>query len=178
MADLLDTAGTESELPERSVEAVLHTVGDANCRAILRSVSESPMTASEIAEAHDLSLSSSYRKLGDLTDIGLLSEQPRLSANGGHASEYCREADSLTLVFDDERVRYATAPSERDTWDDVSPAGLRTAIAERDEGNEVLHLTVGLLYLRGLDPEEIATWLWLPTEQVVSWLEDPPEPRS
>jgi DNA-binding transcriptional ArsR family regulator len=177
MADLLNPANADTDPPERSVEEVLHTVGDANCRAILRSVSETPMTASEIAEKHDLSLSSSYRKLGDLTDIGLLSERPRISVNGGHASEYCREADRLTLDFDGRQVRYGTDPSERDVWESVSPADLRTAIAERDGGNEVLRLVVAMLYLRGLDPEEIATWLWLPAEQVVTWLDDPPEPR-
>ncbi len=84
---------------EGSVEtgAVLTALEDPDCRALLEATAERSLTAGELTERCEIPRSTTYRKLEQLTEAGLLEEQVRLSADGKHASEYRRTFDDLTV---------------------------------------------------------------------------------
>lgn len=82
------------------VQAVLHALQDDDCRAVLEATDEESLSASELADACDLPLSTTYRKLDELTETGLLAERTRLRPNGKHASEYVRVVDEVLVDAD------------------------------------------------------------------------------
>ena len=77
-------------------------LGDEDCRAILLATGDEALSASELSEACDLPLSTTYRKLDRLTDAGLLSEGIRLRRSGKHTSEYVRSVDDVHVSIDTE----------------------------------------------------------------------------
>ena len=82
---------------EETVQSVLDALDDADCRRILAATDGEARSASELAEACDIALSTTYRKLDTLTDLGLLSEQLRVRRSGAHTSEYRRAVDDVTV---------------------------------------------------------------------------------
>jgi len=82
---------------EGAVQQLLDALDDADCRAILDSTNEDALTANEISEAHDLPLSTTYRKLDLLTEAGLLEERTRIRQSGKHASEYTQSVDDIVI---------------------------------------------------------------------------------
>jgi predicted transcriptional regulator len=85
---------------EDNVQELLGALDDADCRAILGATSESTLTAKEISEACDLSLSTTYRKLNRLTTAGLLEERTRIRQSGKHASEYIRSVEDIVISLE------------------------------------------------------------------------------
>lgn len=79
-------------------EVLLEALDDEACRAILSATGDTPLSASELSEACDLPLSTTYRKLDMLTDAGLLSEGIRIRRSGKHASEYRRAVDEVRIA--------------------------------------------------------------------------------
>ncbi|MFB6297991.1 MAG: ArsR/SmtB family transcription factor [Salinirussus sp.] len=79
------------------VQKLLDALGDSRCRAILDATSDQAQTASEISETCDLPLSTTYRKLDLLAEVGLLDERVRLRRSGKHASEYIRLAEDVVV---------------------------------------------------------------------------------
>lgn len=86
------TVDTEGE-----VSALLAALEDAECRAILRETSDKSYTAGELCDRCDLSSSTAYRKIDELTDAGLLEESVRLRRSGSHTSEYSLAVSDLTI---------------------------------------------------------------------------------
>ena len=82
---------------ESAVQEILDALDDADCRAILDATREEALTANEVAETHDLPLSTTYRKLDLLTETGLLEERTRIRQSGKHASEYTQSVDDITI---------------------------------------------------------------------------------
>lgn len=78
-------------------EAVLTALEDPDCRALLEATAEKSLTAGELTERCGIPRSTTYRKVEQLTEAGLLEEQVRLSTDGKHASEYRRTFDDLTV---------------------------------------------------------------------------------
>lgn len=78
-------------------EAVLAALEDPDCRALLEATTDEALTAQELTERCDIPRSTTYRKVEQLTDAGLLEEQVRISTNGKHASEYRRTFDDVTI---------------------------------------------------------------------------------
>lgn len=70
---------------------------DDDCRALLQAAADDPLSASELSDACDLPLSTTYRKVDLLTDVGLLEERLRLSRSGKHTSEYLLCVDEIQL---------------------------------------------------------------------------------
>lgn len=85
---------------EDAVQTVLDAFEDADCRAILDRTSDESLTASEVATACDLPLSTTYRKLKLLTDARLLEEETPISHNGKHATEYRRIVEDVIVSLD------------------------------------------------------------------------------
>ncbi|WP_435101646.1 helix-turn-helix domain-containing protein [Halarchaeum sp. P4] len=91
-----ETLVTDSE----AMQGVLDALDDADCRAILEATSENARSATELADACDIPLSTVYRKLDQLSDAGLLAERTRVSLDGRHTSEYERTVEEVTLTVD------------------------------------------------------------------------------
>lgn len=70
---------------------------DADCRAILEATSNEALAATELCDACDLSSSTAYRKVDQLTEAGLLEESIRLSQSGAHTSEYSLAISDLEI---------------------------------------------------------------------------------
>jgi len=83
--------------PEPESETVLTALEDPDCRSLLEATAEEALTARELIDRCDVPRSTTYRKLEQLTDAGLLEERVRLSADGKHASEYLRTFDDVTI---------------------------------------------------------------------------------
>ena len=82
------------------VQAILYALQDDDCRAVLDATGEESLSASELADACDLPLSTTYRKLDTLTETGLLAERTRLCPDGKHTSEYVRVVDEVHVDAD------------------------------------------------------------------------------
>lgn len=95
----LEASSSDDTPPLRDILGVLD---DEGCRDIIV-VLEAPMTAPEIAEAADLPLSSTYRKLDRLTDSRLVTETVGLREGRHRTSRYVLDFDRLSIRFDDER---------------------------------------------------------------------------
>ena len=85
---------------DSTVESLFEVLDDADCRAILRATSEEALSASELSDACDIPLSTTYRKLESLTEVGLLEESLRLRRSGKHTSEYRRRVDDIVVSMD------------------------------------------------------------------------------
>ncbi len=85
-------------LSERAppIQAVLDALEDPACRTIVETV-ETPMTASEISDACDIPLSTTYRKLDLLTEATLLEEQTEIREDGHHTTRYVLAVESVEL---------------------------------------------------------------------------------
>ncbi|WP_122089560.1 helix-turn-helix domain-containing protein [Halalkalicoccus subterraneus] len=89
--------GTEPELT-----TVLEALCDDDCREIAETV-ESAMTASELSEACDVPLSTTYRKLDTMTEATLLEESIEIRADGRHTSRYRLAFEEVLLSIDEDR---------------------------------------------------------------------------
>jgi len=81
------------------LQRVLDGLGDADCRRIIGELDEA-RTASEIADACDIHLSTVYRKLELLTGAGLVEERTRLRDGGHHTHEYEPAFESIQISLD------------------------------------------------------------------------------
>ena len=82
---------------DTEISSLLAALEDDDCRAILEAASDQPRSASELCELCDLSSSTAYRKVDELTDAGLLEESIRLSQSGSHTSQYLLAVSDLTI---------------------------------------------------------------------------------
>ncbi|SFR45280.1 winged helix-turn-helix domain-containing protein [Halogeometricum limi] len=82
--------------------SVLDALDDADARAIIRALAE-PMTASELSEACDIPLSTTYRKLDLLTDAELLAEGTEIRTDGHHTTTYEVTFDEVRIELSDDR---------------------------------------------------------------------------
>ncbi|WP_336328166.1 helix-turn-helix domain-containing protein [Halovenus sp. HT40] len=87
---------------EADIESLLGTLEDPDCRAIIEATTSEALSASELSDRCELPLSTTYRKVDQLTDVGVLEERVRLSRSGQHTSEYTLQIDSIQLSVDSE----------------------------------------------------------------------------
>ncbi|WP_436901839.1 helix-turn-helix domain-containing protein [Halovenus halobia] len=96
-------SGEQTTLTEEAdVESLLSTLEDPDCRSIIEATTGEALSASELSERCDLPLSTTYRKVDQLTDVGVLDERVRLSRSGQHTSEYVLQVNSIELSVDSE----------------------------------------------------------------------------
>ena len=89
------------ETPE--LERVLAALDDDGCREII-AVLETPKTATEIAAAADLPLSTTYRKIDQLTKAGLVSEPLGVRQGRHQMSRYVIDFNRITIGLNDEET--------------------------------------------------------------------------
>lgn len=108
------------------LQDVLDALDDPECRDIV-TVLEEPMTASEISEASDVPLSTTYRKLELLTEASLLEEGVEIRPDGQHASTYKIDFEEVVIALSEDRdfqvsiARQARTADERleNLWSEV-----------------------------------------------------------
>lgn len=108
------------------LQTILDALDDQGCRAIVSAI-DRPMTADEIAEAADIPLSTTYRKLDLLAEASLLDEGVEIRADGQHASCYSVSFEEVCFrlsesgEFETDIARRSRATDERlaDLWSEV-----------------------------------------------------------
>ncbi|NHN49848.1 helix-turn-helix transcriptional regulator [Halostella sp. JP-L12] len=84
------------------LQDVLDALDDPDCRAIITEL-EAPMTASELSDAADVPLSTTYRKLDLLTEASLLSEMTEIRSDGQHTTRYEIDFEEVRIALDEEQ---------------------------------------------------------------------------
>ncbi|AAG19493.1 winged helix-turn-helix domain-containing protein [Halobacterium salinarum] len=74
---------------------------DEHARAILAAASRDPMSATQLSETCDASTATVYRRIDDLTELGLLEESINVRSDGNHHSVYRATLTQFTLELDD-----------------------------------------------------------------------------
>ncbi|WP_435359478.1 helix-turn-helix domain-containing protein [Haloarchaeobius sp. DFWS5] len=107
-------------------QAVVDALDDEACHAIVEELTE-PMTASELSEACDIPLSTTYRKLELLTDSSLVAEETQLRKDGRHTSQYRVDFETVSIMLTEDHAltlsieRPPETPEERlaSMWKEV-----------------------------------------------------------
>lgn len=95
-----------------SPDAVFDLLGDEYVRDILAAVSREPMTASQVSERCDMSVSTVYRRAETLEDRGLLVERTQLDPEGHHRTVYEAAFDGIDVDLADGEFSVAISPRE------------------------------------------------------------------
>ena len=85
------------------VANVVGVLDDEGCREIV-SVLEEPMTVDEVADATDLPLSTTYRKLDRLTEASLVIEAAGVRRGHNQKARYVADFERITIDLDDDRT--------------------------------------------------------------------------
>ncbi len=80
---------------------VFALLDDEYARSILAATSQQPMTATELSEQCEMSLSTVYRRTDTLEETGLLETQTELDTQGNHRDRYRARLQRLTVELDD-----------------------------------------------------------------------------
>ncbi|MFB6228890.1 MAG: helix-turn-helix domain-containing protein [Halobacteriales archaeon] len=84
------------------LQTVLDALDDPDCRTIVKRLTD-PMTASDISEATDVPLSTTYRKLELLTEASILEERTEIREGGHHTTRYVLDFESLRIALSDDQ---------------------------------------------------------------------------
>lgn len=79
---------------------IFRLLDDQYARCILTETSDEPMSAKELGDACDASLSTVYRRADELKRQGLLAEQTKVDADGHHFSVYRSTVKNINVEFD------------------------------------------------------------------------------
>lgn len=111
----IDPTGRIRIESDEHVQSYFDALEDPDCRAILDATSAGYLSVSEISAAISLPLSTTYRKLDQLTETGLLDEGLRIRQSGKHASEYTRAVEDVTVSLEEDRgvVLYVSPRDEQ-----------------------------------------------------------------
>jgi Fe2+ or Zn2+ uptake regulation protein len=85
-----------------ALQDILDALDDPDCRAIITEI-DAPMTASELSDAADVPLSTTYRKLDLLTEASLLSELTEIRSDGQHTTRYETDFEEVRIALDEEQ---------------------------------------------------------------------------
>lgn len=101
---------------------VFDLLADEYARDILKHASRKPLTVAELAEACDAHHSTIYRRIEQLQEFDLMSEQVRVDSEGHHATEYVTQFHQLVVTLEehdydvDLRVKADAADKMAQMW--------------------------------------------------------------
>lgn len=105
--------------------SIFTALDDETARAILVRTSGSAVSARDLAEDIDVSLSTVYRQLERLRDSGLVIEETKLDPQGNHHHVYRTNIERIEIKIDDGEIRTAVErrkdPADRFTqiWEGI-----------------------------------------------------------
>lgn len=86
---------------ETSNEELLALLGDTHVQAVLRVTNSQPMSANMLTENCDASRATIYRRVDDLLDHELLTEQLKIDEQGNHYTVYEANLDHISIHLDE-----------------------------------------------------------------------------
>jgi DNA-binding transcriptional ArsR family regulator len=98
---------------DQDSDDILSLLDDGYAQEILRRTRNTPMSAKELSEACDISISTVYRRVERLVDCELLAERRIPQSDGNHYSIYEARLDELTVTLTDDG--FEVTVSERAT---------------------------------------------------------------
>ena len=102
-------SGTDRTVESEEASELLAALADEDCRTLLRAAEREALSTSELSDACGLPLSTTYRKVDTLTEVGLFEEQIRLCRSGKHTSEYVRRIDDVWLSLTGDHIDIAVS---------------------------------------------------------------------
>lgn len=105
------------------VHAILSALNDADCRRILASTQNEPMCVAKLSERCSIPLSTAYRKVDDLSALGLLDEHVLLQTTGKHVSMYEASISSVTVSIAEDGVEIEGVDRIPSNWNDEVALG-------------------------------------------------------
>ncbi len=102
------------------VADVVALLDDEHVRSILVATSAEPLSAKELGEHCDLSVSSIYRRVDELCDCALLTERTRPRRDGHHETVYVSTLDRFELTIRDGELDWTIDRTESDPADELS----------------------------------------------------------
>ncbi len=82
------------------IRSILGALEDDFCRDILEVMSAEYQTAQQFSDACDMPISTTYRKLNTLEDVGLVDTSIRLRKSGHHTKEFALGYRSISVDLD------------------------------------------------------------------------------
>lgn len=99
---VIPTKGQIGVTDEADEDEILTLLEDQYAQVILQQTRNNAMSAKEISEACDISISTVYRRTERLIECGLLAEQRVTQVDGNHYSLYEARVDELTIRLTDD----------------------------------------------------------------------------
>ncbi len=99
---------------------VVGLLDDEHVRSILVATSAEPLSAKELGERCDVSVSSIYRRVDELRDIDLLEERTRPRSDGHHETVYVSALDRFELTISDGDLDWTVDRAGDDVADELS----------------------------------------------------------
>ena len=105
--------------------AIFHLLDDRYARCILTKTTNEPMSAKELGDACDASLSTVYRRADELQEHGLLTEYTKADSEGHHYSLYQSNVESINVQFNAGTVKVSVSkrsdPADKfaDVWSGI-----------------------------------------------------------
>lgn len=103
-------------------DGVLDVLSDEYAREILAATSVKPMSAQQLADAHDMSEPTVYRRIERLREYDLLGERTEIRDDGNHHSVYTATLSAFSVELDEgtfeavvERTETASFPGQHET---------------------------------------------------------------
>ncbi|MEY7848155.1 ArsR/SmtB family transcription factor [Natrarchaeobius sp. A-rgal3] len=100
-----------------SLETVVSLLDDEYARAILEATRTEPMSANELTDRCDASLSTVCRRLERLEDANLVRERTRPRPDGHHDTIYAATLEELRLRLDEDGFSFDLRRREEDAAD-------------------------------------------------------------
>jgi biotin operon repressor len=120
-----DRLGNSTVSEDTDDAAIFRLLDDQYARCILTETSDEPMSAKELGDACDASLSTVYRRADELQQHGLVTEQTKADADGHHFSLYQATVENITVEFDAGTVSVSVSkrsdPADQfaQIWDEI-----------------------------------------------------------
>lgn len=109
-----------------ALDEVFETLSNQDCRELIQAMDQ-PRTAAELSERSDVPLSTTYRKIEQLADAGLVDDVIEIREDGRHTSRYYPNFVTIEVNLAEDRTmhiditRPPSTADERlaDLWSEV-----------------------------------------------------------
>jgi predicted transcriptional regulator len=105
---------------EPDLAEIVDLLGDEHVRSILAATSAEPLSAKELSDHCDVSVSSIYRRVERLDGADLLQERTRPRSDGHHETVYVARLDRFELTVRDGDVDWELDRRSTDVADELT----------------------------------------------------------
>lgn len=105
---------------DSELSSVVALLDDEYARKILTATSDQPMSATELSEACDISMSTAYRRVERLQEENLLTEHTRPRSDGHHDTVYAANLDRVEVTLRDGQLHLEVDRRSTDMADQLT----------------------------------------------------------